>query len=141
VVRHRTPVTVEEAMEVLSGKDAAALRRFADTVAGHALQLGVYGSTAWDYFANGGYRHEQSDVDIICDVASSAGLSACLAAFSEGTRYFGSALDGEIRFVGGRSVAWRELYDACAGGPSVVLAKSERDVALVSLYHVLSPLR
>ena len=43
--------------------------------------------------------------------------------------------------MGGRSVAWRELYDACAGGPSVVLAKSERDVALVSLYHVLSPLR
>jgi len=141
VLRSRNPVTVDEAIDVLPPVDAAALRRFAATIAGHALQLGLYGSTAWDYFAGGGYRHQGSDIDVICDVASSAGLSACLAAFSEGTRYFRSRLDGEIRFTGGRAVAWREVLEACSGGPAVVLAKSERDVALVTLHHVLAPLR
>lgn len=141
VLRHRNPVTVEEASEVLPPAEAAALRRFAAAIAGHALSLGVYGSTAWEYFAGGGYRHPQSDLDVICDVASSAGLSACLAAFSDGERYLSSRLDGEVRFVGGRAVAWRELRDACQGGAPVVLAKGERDVALVALHHVLSPLR
>ena len=141
VLRQRNPVTVEEAIEVLPTDQAAAMRRFATAIAGHALQLGVYGSTAWEYFAGGGHRHAQSDIDVICDVASSAGLSACLAAFSEGSHYFSSRLDGEIRFTGGRAVAWRELYEACVGGSPVVLAKGERDVALVALHHVMSTLR
>jgi hypothetical protein len=77
----------------------------------------------------------------VCDVASSAGLSACLAAFAEGTRDFRARLDGEIRFTGGRAVAWRELAEACAGTSSLVLAKSERDIALLSLHGVLATLR
>lgn len=141
VLRQRNPVTVEEAAEVLPAREAQALRRFAAALAGHALQLGVYGSTAWDFFAGGGYRHARSDVDVICDVASSAGLTACLAAFAAADRDFPSRLDGEIRFSGGRAVAWRELDEACRGGVPVVLAKGERDVALVALHHVLSPLR
>lgn len=141
VQRRRNPVTVEEAIDVLPAGEAAALRRFGEAIAGHALQVGVYGSTAWEYFAGSGYRHPQSDLDVICDVASSAGLSACLAAFAEGERYLSSRLDGEVRFTSGRAVAWRELREACQGGTPVVLAKGERDVALVALHHVLSPLR
>jgi Phosphoribosyl-dephospho-CoA transferase MdcG C-terminal domain len=68
-------------------------------------------------------------------------LSACLAAFAEGTRDFRSRLDGEIRFAGGRAVAWRELAEACAGTASLVLAKGERDIALLSLHRVLAALR
>jgi phosphoribosyl-dephospho-CoA transferase len=141
VVRVRNPVTVEEAIEVLAPAEAAALQRLAGAIAGHALQLGVYGSTAWEYFAGGGgHRHPHSDVDVICDVASGAGWSACLAAFADGERYFPSRLDGEIR-VAGRAVAWRELRDACRDGPDVVLAKGEREVSLLALQHVLSALR
>jgi phosphoribosyl-dephospho-CoA transferase len=141
VLRHRNPLTVEEAAQVLDVEDAGALRRFADAMAGHALQLGVYGSTAWEFFAGPGYRHAQSDIDVICDVASSAGLTACLNAFCDGTHYFRAHLDGEIRVAGGHAIAWRELHEACAGGAEVVLAKDERDVALVTLHHVLASLR
>jgi phosphoribosyl-dephospho-CoA transferase len=141
VLRHRNPLTVDEALQVLDEVDGAALRRFAGAMAGHTLQVGIYGSTAWEYFGGRHYRHGQSDVDVICDVASAAGLNACLAAFCEGTAYFRSPLDGEVRVTGGRAVAWRELYEACAGGAQVVLAKDERDVALVTLHRVLASLR
>ena len=141
VLRFRNPLTVDEAAHVLPARDAAALRRFASAVAGHALQVGVYGSTAWEAMSGLRHRHEGSDVDVVCDVASSAGLSACLAAFGDGTRDFRARLDGEIRFAGGRAVAWRELAEACAGTASFVLAKGERDVALLSLHRVLASLR
>jgi phosphoribosyl-dephospho-CoA transferase len=141
VVRWRNPLTLEEAVHVLPMQDARALRRFAGAVAGHALQVGVYGSTAWECISGLRYRHEGSDVDVVCDVASSAGLSACLAAFNEAARDTVSRLDGEIRFTGGRAVAWRELADACAGMATLVLAKGERDVALLSLHRILAPLR
>ena len=142
VSRSRNPITVEEAVQVLDDVDAQALRRVAAAMAGHALQLGVYGSTAWEFFAGSGYRHAQSDIDVICDVASSAGLAACLDAFCDGAHYFRSRLDGEIRVGGsGHAVAWRELHEACAGGTQVVLAKNDRDVALVSLHRVVSSLR
>lgn len=141
VARSRNPLTVDEAARILPPHDAQALRRFARSVAGHALQVGVYGSTAWESMSGLRYRHERSDVDVVCDVASSAGLSACLAAFSDGTRDFRARLDGEIRFTGGRAVAWRELAEACADPSSFVLAKGERDVALLSLHCLLAPLR
>jgi phosphoribosyl-dephospho-CoA transferase len=141
VVRSRNPLTVEEASHVLPAGDVDALHRFAEAVAGHALQVGVYGSTAWEAMSGLRYRHEASDVDVVCDVASSAGLSACLAAFKEGTRDLRSRLDGEIRFAGGRAVAWRELAEACAGTSGLVLVKGERDVALLSLHRVLASLR
>jgi len=141
VLRRRDPIGVEEAARVLDAADAAALARFASAIGGHASQLGVYGSTAWDFFAGPGYRHAQSDVDVICDVASPAGLAGCLAAFCDGTHYFRSRLDGEIRVTGGHAVAWRELHEACVVGDGVVLAKNERDVALLALHRVLAPLQ
>lgn len=141
VLRSRNPLTVEEASHVLPAHDAHALRRFARAVAGHALQVGVYGSTAWEAMSGLRYRQETSDIDVVCDVASSAALSACLAAFHDGVRDFRARLDGEIRFAGGRAVAWRELAEACAGTSDLVLAKDERDVALLSLHRILAPLR
>ena len=141
IARQRGPVTVDEAASVLPPADARALSQFAAVITGHAMQLGVYGSTAWQFLTAEVYRHAQSDLDLICDVGSSAGFVACLAAFADAARYFPSRIDGEVRFTGGRAVAWRELHDACNGGPSVVLAKSMRDVALLSLRQILAPLR
>ena len=141
IARRRGPVTVEEAATVLAAADAAALRQFAAVIADDAAQLGVYGSTAWQFLAAEVYRHADSDLDIICDVASSRGFVACLAAFADAALHFPSRIDGEVRFTGGRAVAWRELHDACNGGPPVVLVKSERDIALLSLRQILAPLR
>jgi phosphoribosyl-dephospho-CoA transferase len=141
IARQRGPVTVAEAASVLPEREAAALCRFADAAAGHALQLGVYGSTAWEYLGAQGHRHARSDVDVICDVASSAAFNACLDAFADAARYFPSRIDGELRFAGGHAVAWRELHEACHGGASVVLAKGERDIALLPLRRILSSLR
>lgn len=141
IARQRGPVTVDEAATVLPTADAGALRRFAAVIADAASQLGVYGSTAWQFLTAEIYRHAHSDLDIICDVASSKGFVACLAAFADAAIHFPSRIDGEVRFTGGRAVAWRELHDACNGGPPVVLAKSERDIALLSLRQILAPLR
>ena len=141
VARQRGPITVEEAATTLPAPDASALARFAEALAGHVVQLGVYGSTAWQFLTGETYRHAQSDVDVVCDVASKSGFTACLAAFADAARYFPTMIDGELRFAGGRAVAWRELHNACHGGPAVVLAKGERDVALFSLGRVLAALR
>jgi phosphoribosyl-dephospho-CoA transferase len=141
IARQRGPVTVDEAASILPTPEAAALRQFAAVIVDHASQLGVYGSTAWQFLTAEIYRHANSDLDVICDVASSAGFAACLAAFADAAIYFPSRIDGEVRFTGGRAVAWRELHDACNGGAPVVLAKSERDIALLSLRQILAPLR
>ena len=86
IARQRGPVTVDEAASVLPTAEAQALRQFAAVIAGHATQLGVYGSTAWQFLTAEAYRHAQSDIDVICDVASSAGFAACLAAFADAAR-------------------------------------------------------
>ena len=141
IARQRGPVTVDEAASVLPAAEARALRQFASVITDHATHLGVYGSTAWQFLTTETYRHAQSDIDIICDVASSAGFAACLAAFADAAIYFPSRIDGELRISCGHAVAWRELHDACNGGPPVVLAKGERDIALLSLRQILAPLR
>src|SRR4029453_5109434 len=106
IARQRGPVTVDEAATVLPTADAGALRRFAAVIADAASQLGVYGSTAWQFLTAEIYRHAHSDLDIICDVASSKGFVACLAAFAEAAIHFPSRIDGEGRFTGGCAVAW-----------------------------------
>ncbi|MEO8755753.1 MAG: malonate decarboxylase holo-[acyl-carrier-protein] synthase [Casimicrobiaceae bacterium] len=141
IARQRGPVTAGEAATVLPDHEAAALARFARSVAGHALQLGIYGSTAWEFFTDQGYRHAHSDLDVVCDVASSAGFTACLAAFAEAAHYFPARIDGELRFASGHAVAWRELHDAYHCGASVVLAKGEREIAMLPLRQILAPLR
>lgn len=141
IARRRGPVTVDEAVSALPPSEASALARFANALAGHVVQLGVYGSTAWQFLTGETYRHAQSDVDVICDVASKSGFAGCLAAFADAARYFPTMIDGELRFAGGRAVAWRELHNACNGGPAVVLAKSERELALFSLGRILAALR
>ena len=72
---------------------------------------------------------------------SLAGLGTTGAAFADAAIYFPSRIDGELRISCGHAVAWRELHDACNGGPPVVLAKGERDIALLSLRQILAPLR
>jgi phosphoribosyl-dephospho-CoA transferase len=141
IARQRGAVTVDEAATVLPAAEAQALLQFAAVIAGQATQLGVYGSTAWQFLTAEVYRQAHSDLDIICDVTSSAGFVACLAAFADAATYFPLRMDGEVRFAGGRAVAWRELHEACNGGPSVVLAQSLRDIALLSLRQILAPLR
>jgi phosphoribosyl-dephospho-CoA transferase len=141
IARLRGPITVDEAATALLPPEASALARFAGVLAGHVVQLGVYGSTAWQFLTGETYRHAQSDIDVICDVASRSGFTACLAAFADAARYFPTMIDGELRFAGGRAVAWRELHNACNGGPAVVLAKSEREIALFSLGRILAALR
>ena len=141
VARHRGPVTVDEAASALAPAEASALRRFADALAGHVARIGIYGSTAWQFLTGETYRHARSDVDVVCDIGSKSGFSACLAAFADAARYFPTMIDGELRFAGGRAVAWRELHNACNGGPSVVLVKSEREIALFSLGRMLADLR
>lgn len=141
VDRSHGPLTVEEVAHVLSAGDGTTLRRFARSLAGRAAGLGVFGSTAWEAMSGLRHRHEDSDVDVVCDIASNAGLSACLAAIRDSTRETGARLDVEVRFPDGRAVSLRELDAACAGRAHHVLAKGERDAVLLPLHHLLASLR
>ncbi len=139
VRRHRGPLTADEAAPVLHEHDAQALRRLASALLMHGTVVGVYGSTAWQCVSGLAYRHEGSDVDVVCDVAQASALDACIAALEHAARDLRSRLDGEIRFADGRAVAWRELAQARAASTGVVLAKGERDVALLPWRDLLVP--
>lgn len=131
VMRHRGPLAIREVTHILPGDDARALRRFEAALAACGLSAGVYGSTAWACVSGLPYRHDGSDIDVVCDVAASSALEACLAAFASAARELRSRLDGEIRFADGRAVAWRELAQARSASSGVVLARDERGAALL----------
>ncbi|MFO1311278.1 MAG: malonate decarboxylase holo-[acyl-carrier-protein] synthase [Burkholderiales bacterium] len=135
VANHRGPLGVAEAACVLGGHEARVLRRLDEALAALGARVGVYGSTAWQCVSGLVYRHDDSDIDVVCDVRCDAvslnDLDACLVAMERAARDLRSRLDGEIRFVDGRAVAWRELAHARAAASPLVLAKGERDVALL----------
>ncbi|MFO1303426.1 MAG: malonate decarboxylase holo-[acyl-carrier-protein] synthase [Burkholderiales bacterium] len=143
VGHHRGPLGVEEVAQVLTANDRRALRRLQGALASPGFVIGVYGSTAWQCVSGLSYRHEGSDIDVVCDATSDAlgtrDVDACLRALDVAARDLTSRLDGEIRFADGRAVAWRELARACAASKGVVLAKGERDVALVPWQRLVEP--
>lgn len=123
LLRTRGPITVAEAAPRLPEREAVVLRELAATLAGCGARLGIYGSTAWDALAGGGYRHAQSDIDMICDVASSADVAPCVEALAHAASRSPVTLDGEIRIGDGAAVAWREVEAVLAGRTRSVLVK------------------
>ena len=132
---HRGPLSIEEVTPVLCVNDRRALRNLAGELATLGFTVGVYGSSAWQCLSGLAYRHDASDIDVVCDAGSPAltgrELEACLRALDTAAHEARSRLDGEIRFADGRAVAWRELAQARIAPTGVVLAKGERDVALL----------
>lgn len=102
--------------------------------------LGAYGSLAWEALSGEAYRHAESDIDLICDVADRAQLETALALFADAATTLPCRLDGEIRLPGGAAIAWRELAAACGEPRRSVLVKDEQGVALTPLGELLARL-
>lgn len=135
----RPPLSVERCAPRLAPATGDRLQALAATIRSSGATLGVYGSLAWETLSGEAYRHAESDIDLICDVADFAQYERALAAFSGAAAHFSCRLDGELRFPNGDAVAWAEL----AGQPTrhkAVLVKGEREVALKPLTTLLAGL-
>lgn len=133
----RRPLAIAKCLHRLADDVAAPLAALAERLAAAGVSAGVYGSLAWEALSGEGYRHPESDVDLICDVASIAQAEACLRLLADGAAALPCGLDGEIRFPDGCAVAWRELASAWGKANARVLVKGGVDVGLLPLSVVL----
>ncbi|MBS0347327.1 MAG: malonate decarboxylase holo-[acyl-carrier-protein] synthase [Proteobacteria bacterium] len=133
----RRPLSIAECLHRLADDVAAPLATLAERLAAAGVSVGVYGSLAWEALSGEAYRHPESDVDLICDVASAAQAEACLRLLADGAAALPCGLDGEIRFPDGCAVAWRELAAAWSRADAKVLVKGGVDVGLLPLSVVL----
>jgi phosphoribosyl-dephospho-CoA transferase len=101
------------------------------TAAACSACVGVYGSLAWEALSGENYRHAESDIDLIIDIESMVQLDAMLAALQQTDGQLACRLDGEIRFPGGRAVAWRELAANRHDPAAAVLVKGAHELALL----------
>lgn len=135
----RPPLSVERCAPKLAPSTGERLLALAAEIQGSGARLGVYGSLAWEVLSGETYRHAESDIDLICDVADREQYELALAAFARRAATLPCRLDGELRFPNGDAVAWAEL----AGRPTrdqTVLVKGEGEVALKPLHTLLAGL-
>lgn len=137
----RRPLAIVECLHRLADDVAAPLAAplaaLAERLAAAGVSVGVYGSLAWEALSGEAYRHEESDVDLICDVASITQTGACLRLLADGVAALPCGLDGEVRFPDGCAVAWRELAAAWGKADARVLVKGGVDIGLLPLSVVL----
>lgn len=138
VLRVEAPLAIPACLANLDDARAVPLARLAAVLQAAGVRAGVYGSLAWECLSGEAYRHELSDVDLICDLTTLEALPHCLAALSEAEAALPCGLDGEIRFLDGAAVAWRELRAALAGSTAQVLVKGEAEVDLLDVDTLLA---
>lgn len=138
VLRVEAPLAITACLPRLDEARAVPLARLAAVLQAAGVRAGVYGSLAWECLSGEAYRHELSDVDLICDLTTLEALPPCLAALSEAEAALPCGLDGEIRFPDGAAVAWKELRAALAGSTAQVLVKGEAEVDLLDVEALLA---
>lgn len=126
------------------GGQSPAVRAVLTTLEGALRQagigLGVFGSLAWEALSGEAYRHPDSDIDVICEIADRSQLETALAVLAEAAAALPCRLDGELRLPGGDAVAWRELAAAYGDRQRSLLVKGERRVALKTQAELLATL-
>lgn len=140
VAEIRPPVSLARGLSRLPPAQAEILHRLVSGAAANAVNVGVFGSLAWETLSGESYRHAESDIDLISDVSTPEQLDALLPMLQQAAAELTCRLDGEIRFPGGHAVAWQELA-AKLGQPSgLVLVKGEQEVGLRSVQSLLESL-
>ncbi|HEY4958816.1 MAG TPA: malonate decarboxylase holo-[acyl-carrier-protein] synthase [Caldimonas sp.] len=94
-----------------------------------AASARVHGSFGWQHLTGLRYVHERSDLDLLLPAADARQADAIVAALM---RCGGDAprLDGELCFVDGGAVAWREWAAWRAGRVPTILVKRLRGACL-----------
>lgn len=134
------PLPVGRCLHRLPAAQAEILRRLAAGAKACSAHLGVFGSLAWEALSGESYRHAESDIDLICDVATSAQFDAMLALLHQAAGDLPCRLDGELRFPGGQAVAWQELAAQRSQPAARVLVKGEHEVGLRPVQDLLATL-
>lgn len=140
VAEIRRPVSLGRCLSRLPVEQAAVLRRLEDGAAACGAGLGVFGSLFWETLSGERYRHAESDIDLICDVATPAQCDALLALLQQAAAALPCRLDGEIRFPDGDAVAWQEFAAQRHRPEARVLVKGEQDVGLRPVQDLLATL-
>lgn len=140
VARIEQPLPVARCCSRLPAAEAAVLRQLAEQAAGCGAGLGVFGSLAWEVLSGEAYRHADSDIDLICDVATSKQFEVMLAALRRAASQLFCRLDGELRFPDGNAVAWREIAAQYRQPAAQVLVKGPHGVDLQPAQALLATL-
>lgn len=136
----RPPLGLGDCLGGQGASEQSILLTLERTLQQAGIGLGVFGSLAWEVLSGEAYRHPESDIDVICDIANRVQLETALAALTEAAEALPCRLDGELRLPGGDAVAWRELATTYGDRRRSVLVKGEHRVALKSLTDLLAPL-
>ncbi|HBP28707.1 MAG TPA: malonate decarboxylase holo-[acyl-carrier-protein] synthase [Advenella kashmirensis] len=138
------PLALAHCVNTCTAAVAAPLKRLLRQCKSHDIVVSVYGSLAWEALSGTTYRHDQSDIDLVCDIARAPQLACCIEALQLAQQALPCSLDGEIRFAGGAAVNWKELSQALlqpAQPTTRVVVKENAGVALLSLTELLSRLK
>ena len=136
----RPPIALGHCLLRLPAAQAEILHRLDAGAAACSVRLGVFGSLAWETLSGESYRHAESDIDLICDIATLDQLDAMLALLQRAAGALPCRLDGEMRFPGGHAVAWQELAAQRSRPAALVLVKGEHEVALQPVQALLATL-
>jgi len=135
------PLSIARCCSRLPVAEADVLRRLAERAAACSASLGVFGSLAWEALSGEDYRHADSDIDLICDVATLAQLDDMLAALKSAAGELRCRLDGELRFPDGDAVAWQEFAAHRENPAALVLVKGPHEVGLRPVHALLATLK
>lgn len=137
----RPPISLGHCLSRLPAAQAEILRRLDTGASGCSASLGVFGSLAWETLSGESYRHAESDIDLICDVATLEQFDAMRALLQQAADDLPCRLDGELRFPGGHAVAWQEVAAKCKQPAALVLVKGEHEVGLQPVQALLATLK
>lgn len=114
-------------------------RRLCGQLGTLGLHAQVYGSHGWQQLTGLAYLRAQSDLDLFVPVPDAHTADAAAALLADATAALlaeagidAPRLDGELGFVDGSAVAWREWRDWRAGRVAQILVKRLQGVALAS---------
>lgn len=140
VAEVRPPIALDQCCPRLPVAQADVLRRLDAGASACGVRLGVFGSLAWESVSGESYRHAESDIDLICDIATLGQFDALLLLLQRAAAELPCRLDGELRFPGGDAVAWQEIAKQRRDASAQVLVKGEQDVALRPVQALLATL-
>ncbi|AFK61512.1 malonate decarboxylase [Advenella kashmirensis WT001] len=135
------PLALADGVNTCTAAIAAPLKHLLQKCESHDITVSVYGSLAWEMLSGTTYRHDRSDIDVVCDIAHVAQLDPCIKALQQAQQALPCSLDGEIRFASGPAVNWKELSRTLLQPALRVVAKDNASVALLCLTDLLSRLK
>jgi phosphoribosyl-dephospho-CoA transferase len=110
------------ALRLFRGDARVRLQSLFDGLAALGTMARVYGSHGWQLLSGLDYLHERSDLDLWISVAGpdqADAAAACLQAFDTARQ----PVDGELVFIDGAAVAWREWFAWRSGRARALLVK------------------